>query len=418
MEQQNNFEKVYNDLLNKKVVVDSLDPEKAIHRKAVYEFIKDRPGRLASFNSENERKFLKDCIERDYKLFIYLTPEQYTEEMAIKYLIGKTRSSKDYVEGFLTKSFENQLVFNGKYETCDGEEVIYYDNDVQTVTFLMARITASFKVYDTIAFFKKLDVAVSNIGYNAIVETLTDLINSAYRRVVIKSVVDKKLGIYKLNTMHEDLERLILAEINKDIESGGIIAEKVIIRKLAISDAASQILEKQGLEILNERQKKLIEAEYEKQSLENYATKAAVHKSNPGFAVGLTEAEKDRALERYCKKLKFERGIEDELPQDKPLKKRGAKGDSELVKKVDKPLVEKNKKFSLSTLLIILGVVLLIIGACSSANVASALIYIGLSALSIGAGVALKIAYKKENKKSKQANEEQEALIEEYKMKV
>ena len=34
MEQNSNFEKVYSDLLNKKVEVNSLDPEKAIHRKA------------------------------------------------------------------------------------------------------------------------------------------------------------------------------------------------------------------------------------------------------------------------------------------------------------------------------------------------------------------------------------------------
>ena len=59
-----------------------------------------------------ERLFLDYCLKKDYKLFLYLTPEQYTEEYASKYLYETVVRTLNFKKGFIRKSYGEQTVFD------------------------------------------------------------------------------------------------------------------------------------------------------------------------------------------------------------------------------------------------------------------------------------------------------------------
>ncbi|MBR6737950.1 MAG: hypothetical protein IKL82_06325 [Clostridia bacterium] len=414
--------KIFESLKLSKIKIEELDPSKAVNRLAVYEYLKDRPSLFVDLNGENEEKFVKYCIERNHKLFLALDKKQYTNELAEKYLVARIKESKNFVPSFLDRSYDNKLVFNINYQTCDGEEVIYFDSDIETVTFLFAKIDLSFKVLDVIATFEKFDIGVEHIGYNRIVAKLTEWTTQTYRKIVTELVTNKKVGIYKLNVMHEDIEQLVKAELNKLLK-GCLSVESVLIRKLSVSSAVSDILQRQGLELLSERSKKKSDLEYEKRALENYAKKAEIHTQNPQFSAGLTEAEKDYALDRYIKKRKFDLGINDGVPEETVLATRNNAYDNELKKKTDKPtlILDGNTKKKPWILLYVLSAFAFMFALTSASAIHKMLIILGVAVAFAGWATALLIRDKQddvaETLTDKQRTDEYNALQEEYKSK-
>ena len=131
---------IFDKLIRAKITINELEYEKAAHRLAAYEFLKDRPSLLTGLSSVNEKKFLKYCIERDYKLFISLDKGQYTEELAELFFVRRVLDNKECFGGFVGKSYDDKILLNLNYRTCDGEEVIYFDSDIETMTFLFANV--------------------------------------------------------------------------------------------------------------------------------------------------------------------------------------------------------------------------------------------------------------------------------------
>ena len=79
--------KLLRQLENETKFIRQLDPEKATHREAVYAYLKEKPSKVKNVNLDNsvEKLFLDKCFERDYKLFLSLSPEQYKEEYSELY---------------------------------------------------------------------------------------------------------------------------------------------------------------------------------------------------------------------------------------------------------------------------------------------------------------------------------------------
>ena len=241
-------------------------------------------------------------------MFLNLTPEQYDEEMANKFLYNvlvksykQNVKSKDN-EQFISRSYDESLVLSILYQTHDGEQIYYYDNQLEVPTFLIANIQFSFKVNSAISLFRKLDTSLTMIGYNKVVNELTRWVNVAYRQAIHTFISNEKLDVYKLTGLYGEIENELYNELNKILEGSGLSVYRINVNKINIPENTYKLLEKQSLELVNEKNRRNNELEYEKMSLENYALKAEIHSRNPGFELTLTEAEKDFALKRYITK--------------------------------------------------------------------------------------------------------------------
>ena len=391
--------------------VQHLNYEETVHRAAFFDYVSTKkPNLLAELKGEHEEKFLEYCIKRKPELFVYLTPSQYSQESAgiyLNYKITKVDGGKD---GFITRSLDGKIVFNERYETCDGEQIFYYDCDLRSQLYLVAKLEVSFKTLDAVKLLKKWDVDIRYIGYNTIHGILTDWINSAYRKVVLGIVGGGKSGIYQLNGQHERLEKEIADELTKAISDGGLEVKSVKIKKLSLVEETEKLLEKCGLENLLEKRRQEMEIDYEKAALENYAQKAKIHTENPTFAPTLTEAEKDSALARYLRKTKYERGVTEEVAVGE-LKSRVAKKDGVVKKAPDLPVLKK--KTMGFVWWFILAVTLFVVGFINVENVGLLLILFGFGALSLGLGIFYAIGYATEDKAADYYRKEYEAQLEE-----
>ena len=286
--------------------IGSLNPEDITHKEAVYNYLKSKPSLIKTLSTDVEKAFLKYSIEQDYKLFLQLDKAQYDEDMANGFLYGMlTRSNgrtKELNDQFICRSFDESLVLNVLYETHDGEQIFYYDNQLEVPTFLIANIQFAFKVNSVLKLFEKLDTSLSMIGFNTVNNELIKWINEAYREAISKFIDDNKLDVYKISGLYGEIEKELSNSLNKILEGSGLSVYAVNVNKISIPENTYKILERQSLELVNVKNKRNNELEYEKLSLQNYARKAEVHAQNPGFELTLTEAEKDFALNRYITK--------------------------------------------------------------------------------------------------------------------
>lgn len=386
---------VYEQLQNGKWTVKDLNSKLPSHRQGFYQYVKNNHRNLLTeLKDEHDKPFLENCLKMDPMLFIYLKPDQYTEEWASKYLVERINKT-DAKSGFLTRSFEHKLMFNTYYSTHEGEQIFYYDNDLKTQLFLIAKIHVVFKVKDAIQFLKKLDVDVQYIGYNGVKQALLDWVNTAYRRVILQEVGAGNSGIYKLNVKHEELEKAIQNELTAILSDGGLLAEKVSIKQLSLVDETAKLLERHGLEYLIEQRRQDLEIEYEKASLVNYEKKAAIHSANPDFTPTLTEAEKDFALNRYIRKSKFEGGELQEIKLGK-LKDRQTGSDDILKKQADVPTRKKENKWFIW--LYVVAAVWFIFAFASLPSTAKCLLGLAFGVLSFGLGIFFTMGYKEQSK--------------------
>ena len=399
MENNNNMSpavaNVYEQLKNGKWTVKDLNSKLPSHRQGFYQYVKNNHRNLlAELKGEHDKPFLENCLKMDPMLFIYLTPEQYTEEWASKYLVERINKT-DAKSGFLMRSFEHKIMFNTYYSTHEGEQIFYYDSDLKTQLFLVAKIHVVFKALDTIQLLKKLDMDVQYIGYNGVKQALLDWVNTAYRRVILQEVGAGNSGIYKLNVKHEELEKKIQNELTSILSDGGLLVEKVSIKQLSLVDETAKLLEQHGLEYLIEQRRQDLEIEYEKASLVNYEKKAAIHSANPDFAPTLTEAEKDFALNRYIKRAKFEDGELKEIKLGK-LQSRQTVSDSVLKKQADVPTLKKQNKWFIWLYLIAAGWFIFAFASLPSAS--KCLFGLALGVLSLGLGIFFTMGNKEQSK--------------------
>ena len=407
-------------LQNETKKINDLDPEKAIHREAVFHYLSSRASLIKTLKTPTEIAFLKKCLERDYKLFLHLKPEQYDEEMAGRFLYNSITSTKDYDTDFIKRSFDESLILNIIYKTHDGEQILYYDNVLEVSTFLIADIQYSFKINSIISFFKKMDVSISMLGYNSIKTELIRWSNIAYRRAINKFIENKKLDVYKITGLYGEIEEEIINELNKMLEDSGLGVQKVNVNKISIPESTSKLLEQQSLALVNEKNRRNNELEYEKKSLDNYERKAEIHSKNPNFEMTLTEAEKDFALNRYAIKHDVDcNKYNKEFESSNDLADRKVKlNDATIKKSADVPRLETSRK-SIAPIFYVLGVIMTIISlSIIFDELGIGLILLSVAILFIGFGIAISLYMRKfKGISSDEQKAEYEAQQAEYKAK-
>ena len=394
--------------------IEKLEYQKASHRMGFYKYVQERnPNLLGKLQGEEQELFLDYALKMDPLLFIYLNVSQYTPTRTERYLKKKIKDSKEYQEGFLREGFDQKLVMEVGYETCEGEQLFYFDNSLKTQLFLVADVRVCFKFDDALKLMKKLDVDVKSIGYNIVHKNAIEWINTALREEIYAVVGKGQSSIYELNAKRAELEEKILKTLAKNVSSAGLTVEKVLLQKLTLSPSTARLLEEKSLETLVEHQRQALELEYEKAALENYEKKVSIHNNNPGYPVTLTEAEKDFALNRYIRKHEYECGAEKQVKVDR-FGERKSGVDKELFKRPTIPTLNKKK---IPVLPFILAAILVIVAFTQIANnlgVFFILFGVGLTFTGIGVYAVMRAQEKKRlSGISVEAEEEQEAYIEE-----
>ena len=236
-------EELTQDLVFEKVNVNDLSLIQKNQREAFFLAIKERPIILTKVKADNARHFLIPALEKNPAYFVYLNKEQYTDELATIYLAYRLGLRKDGNEKFTEEtsawftshtSVDGKIVLNYNYVTPNGEELYYFDNELQVPNALKSNFKISLKIKHALTFIEQIDMHVTELGKTKVENIIADVLDNQYRTVLSNYIAKKKIGFYTLSTSISEFENELQSQLAGVYKPYGVEVTDVIIRRFAI----------------------------------------------------------------------------------------------------------------------------------------------------------------------------------------
>lgn len=145
------------ELSSGKINVNELDLHKTTQREAFKEILIKRPNILKEVAKENCEHFIKFALDIDPRYFIYLKPEQYTDEFAQMYLAKRFEESERRGSNeqrslpvVIQKSLDNKMIFSYSYATEEGGELYYLDPELKVPVSIKSSFKISIKLVNAV----------------------------------------------------------------------------------------------------------------------------------------------------------------------------------------------------------------------------------------------------------------------------
>ena len=344
------LETIVDKIVKEKEDINELNLKKLTQREALLEIVKKRPNIISKINEQNAVEFLPIILKEKPEYFVYVKKEQYTDKITQMYLhyrltMNKDKSAKQATKNNISvqKSIDEKIIFNYSYTTEEGEELSYYDNELNIPLSLKSNFKISIKLEDSLCFINKMDLHITQLGEHKIKSTLVDLISNRYIKFLSNYIKENKLGYYSLTTSLEDIEQVFVQEISKVFEEYGLSVNSFILRKIAIPADIKNKVEDLAFNIRQRKVNVEADVEFEKLALQNYDLKLSVQQKYPELEHSLTEYEKDLALKRYL--MKNGRLEEEEIDREIEIDEEKENLDSDIKLQEDIIPEEEKSKF-------------------------------------------------------------------------
>ncbi len=375
------------DLVYEKVNVNDLSLNKKTQRDAFFEAIKERPNLLSRVKGENSMHFLKPALEVNPTNFIYLTEQQYNDELAEMYLSYRLNTKNESIDvnpaesskWFTThNSIDGKIILDYNYVTPNGEELYYFDNELNVPISIKSNFKISLKINHALTFIKKIDIHVTQLGKSKVESVIADSLDNQYRMVLSNYISKKKIGYYTLSTSISDFENELQNKLESLYKPFGIEVNKVIIRKFAIPKTIQNQIEDQAFEFRQLRADMDASVELANKSLQYYESKLSIEQKYPDAEHSLTEYEKDLALKRYL--IKTGQLSKETLDRNININRQVEKGDKTLNKQEDiSPEIPPKANIFKATYIALLVISIIINIAVLFTAPGSGLIYLGVN---------------------------------------
>ena len=322
--------------------VNQLNLARANHREAFRQALIKRPALLTKVSSANEKHFFTFAIKENPNYFVHLDKSQYTNELAQIYIferltdsaIGKKADENVATADILVqKSFDDKAVFTYSYLTPEGDELYYFDPELQVPVSLKSSIMITLKLENAVELIDKLDTHITQLGEKKIKSVITGTVANQYKSYLNQYIKDNNMGYYTLCTSLSEVQKGFKKVIANAFADYGITVSEFVIKKIAIPRDIQFKLEDQAFKIRQRRADIEADNEFAKLSLESYEAKLAVMQKYPNAELTLTEYEKDLALKRYL--TKTGRLHEDEVDHSIKISQKKPQADFTVEKRED-----------------------------------------------------------------------------------
>lgn len=283
-----------------------------------------------NINIPSHFELLKLWIKRKFENLLILAPEQRCTELVNIFLEEKFKrqlSQQSNPDPFLVKSvsmvrsYNKQLMLCYNYETKEGEVISYFDEVLQIPVKLNTNAALKLKLVDGLQFVKALDIELDYVDLHATVNLINSLMVQSIRASLLEIICDKNVSYYDMPKHLEDIRNDVSQRLTIDVAKYGMQLAELKINDISLINRIDEQLEKQYYALAKLSQRKQFEYRLEEESLKLYEKKAMIHANYPDFEPGMTEAEKDFALERYLKRKDKSKDLEVEVHTQKTAKR-------------------------------------------------------------------------------------------------
>ncbi len=371
-----------NKIINGTRSINDLELKYQEHENVALTLLRIRPAMARKFDLKNAEqksviiKWVKDSTS-DFKTKIkYLDPDDYMSEdsydndilaIFIEKALANNLDDRNEPKDFKTlSSFAGETVIKFNYETLDGEEMVYNDRLLNLPISLFAKASLSLKITNNYNFLKFIDVNPQQINKNIIYAKLVTGISSALRSVVLSVIEEHNLCYYEINKYYDEISNKVVAYLNRSFVDTGLFLSEFYLLNISIPNETDKIFEQNRIKFMQLEQELELKHKAELLALENYEKKAEIHDKHPTFEFGLTEKEKDNAVERYLTK---KNGTQThEFKQTKNVNKRERSISlgkiNDLTEGVDQKdsIVEEKKSINFTIIFGAIGAIFMLIG--------------------------------------------------------
>lgn len=327
-------ETVYKKIINGAIKIKELDLTSTVRfnsaLKALYErkaFVKDlnpndageKALLLKWLRDDLKQELLVDKSNDDAGAKANLTLEQKIACLNSKLFICEKEHNNDIIKTFLYlkltsaikdgdvdeevfkvyKSLKDDLIIRIESDSKDGEEIVFFDKELQVPLGVKTRLAVTLKITDPYKFINFIDVHVQQINKKMILSAFLADFFSALKAVALNVIKSKDVRYFELSKYYAEISSILASELQAKYVNCGIeITNANLINTYRLNDAA-EAFEKHHFELAMQEKSALVQHQKEILALENYEKKADIHNRYPNFAIGLTEEEKNNAIDRY-----------------------------------------------------------------------------------------------------------------------
>lgn len=258
-------------------------------------------------------RLLNDSI--DY--FIDLPPEARTEEFARKFAAGKLQAT-DAIgsEKMLFPTYDGDL---GLVIHDISAPIDYFDHDLDIPTWLRVDADCRIVLDNILLIMRTMNHQLSSFSMSSLSGFVRGIITATTANAVLEFFDKKNVGYFHFGQSLKELSALVKQELDEELGKCGISVYSYSIRKLEISDEVTSMLRKEYFSVRSQSIRAEAEKRWADLSLNELERKAEIISKYDLPSDVLTEMEKDKAMERYLKKVnnRLEKVIyDDERPED------------------------------------------------------------------------------------------------------
>ena len=259
------------------------------------------------------RRLLDDRV--DY--FIELAPEARTEEFARKFALEKLQAT-DVAgnEKMLFRTYDGDL---GLVIHDVSAPIDYFDHDLDIPTWLRVDADCRIVLDNVLLTMQKMNYQLSYFSMSSLSSFVRGIITSTTTDTILEFFDKKNVGYFHFSQSLSELSELVKQELDREFGKCGISVYSYNIRKLEISDEVTSMLRKEYFSVRSQSIRAEAERRWADLSLRELEHKAEIISKYNLPSDILTEMEKDKAMERYLKKVnnRLEKvNYADERPED------------------------------------------------------------------------------------------------------
>ena len=269
--------------------------------------------RRLNVNNHGQLEVLKLWVESKYENILVLTAEQRNKELIDIFLEGKFRNqlaqwAKDGGDPFgnsvaLIHSYTKQQLICYNYETKEGEAVSYFDETLGIPVKLKTEASLKLKLTDALKLVKKIDIELERVDLTITINLINNIITDCLRSALLEIIDGQKISYYDIPKHYPEIRDALTEQLQSAFAKCGLSLSDLKLNDIYLTNDIDEQLENQYFALAKIARVKEFEYKLEEQSLKLYEQKAKIHSHYPDFQPGLTEAEKDLALERYLKRV-------------------------------------------------------------------------------------------------------------------
>ena len=215
-----------------------------------------------------------------------------------------------------------------------GDEVIeYFDPDLELPTWLSVKFAMDVAIEDAMKLIRGINLAMNRFSMESVAMGVRSAMTETVRTEVIRYIADNKLGYLHFGSCYDGIGAVLAEKLASKLAAFGLSVLSFHMQKISVSEQVDAMIREEYLNVRSLSTRAEAEARWAKASVEQLEKKCEIITKYQLPADTLTEMEKDKALERYLKKVNNVTDAKKKLA-DKPEEIAGKAGSVAPVKPV------------------------------------------------------------------------------------